>query len=77
MKNNMRNVPNYTQLIEMTFVALQELGGFGKSLEINNMEQVFVKPKIIKLMKSIFQKYSSMFSSSNDKVYSKGMTVIG
>ena len=38
MKNNMRNVPNYTQLIEMTFVALKELGGLEKNNEINNME---------------------------------------
>lgn len=36
MKNNMRNVPNYTQLIEMTFVALKELGGSGKNNEIND-----------------------------------------
>jgi len=34
MKNNMRNIPNYTQLIEMTFVALKELGGSGKTMKL-------------------------------------------
>lgn len=33
MKNNI--VPNYSQLIEVTYIALKELGGSGKNNEIN------------------------------------------
>lgn len=36
MKNELKNVPNYAQLIEVTFMALKELGGSGKNNEIND-----------------------------------------
>lgn len=36
MKPDLKNVPNYAQLIEITFVALKELGGSGKNTEIND-----------------------------------------
>lgn len=35
MKNGLKTVPNYAQLIEVTFLALKKLGGSGKNDEIN------------------------------------------
>ncbi len=43
MKNEFKNVPNYAQLIEVTFQALKKLGGSGKNDEINDTAAELLK----------------------------------